>query len=194
MPPSGAAPGTYTYDASGTFNAGAPQNVSGTATLTVDRLSGGQQHSVMKTDRGSTDETLTFPSDGTHLDQLTLTNAAFTKTFSPRPSVLLLPAPQKVGSTWTWSATSTDGKTTASTTNKIARMETLTIGGETVSCAVVESVLTLSGDLTYRGDTTIWYSAGHRVAVKEHEKGSGNVNGFAFSSDITSLMRSTTPS
>ena len=192
-PAVGAAPGQYVYDAQGTVTAGTARQVSGTATLKVDPLKNNHQHSLLTDQQGSTEEDLLFPSDGTHLDLLTLTNAAFSKTFTPSPSVLLLPTPPTVGRSWSWSATSTDGKTTATTTNKIVRMETLTVGTEQVVCAVIDSVLTLTGDVTYRGDSSTWYSTAYRIAAKAHQKGSGNVNGFPFSSDITSVLRSTHP-
>ena len=187
------APGTYTYDASGTVTAGTPRQVDGTATLTVDPPAGGMQHSVLAGEQGRTEQEVVTRSSGRYLARLAISNPAFAKEFRPAQPVLLIPTPPSVGRSWSWTAKSTDGKTTASVTARITRTETLTIGGVRTPTTVVESTLRLTGDVTYTGQMQTWYDAAHRLTVKDHTKGEGTVNGFAFTTDITSVLRSTKP-
>lgn len=191
--PSATPAGRYTYDSSGTVNAGTPQQVDGTATLTVDGATAGRQHSVLKSEQGSTEQDLVLRSDGAYLARLAMTNPAFSKEFAPAEAVLLVPDPAQPGRTWSWTLTSTDGKTTAALTARITRTETLTIGGVATPTSLVESTLKLTGDVTYTGQMQHWYDAAHRLTVKDHTKGSGTFSGFAFTTDITSVLRSTRP-
>jgi hypothetical protein len=187
-------PGTYTYDNTGTVTAGTPQDVSGTSTLTVDPPTAAGQHSVLTSDMGRTEQDVVVRRAGTFLTRLVIANPAFTKEFRPPANGLLMPSPATVGRSWSWRATSTDGKTTATVTAKIARMETLTVAGERTPTTVVTSTLALSGDVSYTARMETWYDAAHRLSAKEHTKGSGSYGGFAFTTDITSVLRSTRPS
>ena len=187
------APGRYTYDDSGTVTAGTPQQVDGTSTLTVDPPAAGRQRSVRKSDQGSTTQDVVVRTDGTYLARLAMTNPAFSKEFAPASPVLLVPDPATPGRAWSWTATSTDGKTKAALTARIARTETVTVGGVSTTTSVVESTLRLTGDITYTGQMQTWYDATHRLTVKDHTKGNGSFGGFAFTTDITSVLRSTRP-
>ena len=191
------APGVYTLDETGTVtlgNPGTPQDASGSTTLTVDALKNGVQHSTLHSDNtGDTEEDLLVRSTGTYAASLKLTSPAFTKEFRPSPAVLLVPDPAKTGSAWSWNATSTDGKTTAAATNKISGSQTLVIGGTKVLCAVVQTHLVLAGDIDYTTDLTTYWSPEYRLPVKTHATGKGSYNGFPFTTDITSTMRSVKP-
>ncbi|GAC1439471.1 MAG: hypothetical protein NVSMB55_01030 [Mycobacteriales bacterium] len=148
-------------------------------------MSGGQ---------GKTEQDVVVRPTGTYLSRLVITNPAFTKDFRFAPPVLLLPEPATNGRSYSWRARSTDGKTTASVTARIDRRETITIGGARVPTVVVKSTLELTGDITYTGTMETWRDPAHRLTVKEHAVGKGTVSGFMFSSDITSVARSTRPS
>lgn len=191
------APGVYTLDETGTVtlgDPGTPQDASGSTTLTVDPLRGGVQHSTLRSDNtGDTAEDLLVRSTGTYIASLKLSSPAFTKELRPQPAVLLVPDPAKVGTAWSWQATSTDGKTTATATNKITGTQTLTIGGTRVLCAVVQTRLVLSGDVDYTTDITVSWSPDYRLPVKTHATGKGTYNGFPFRTDITATMRSVKP-
>jgi hypothetical protein len=187
------APGTYTYDNRGTVTAGTPQDASGTSTLTVDPPGPGGQHSVLVSDTGRTEQDVVLRPSGTFLTRLVIANPAFTKEFRPADG-LLVPTPAPAGRSWAWTATSTDGKTTAAVTARVARTETLTVGGQRVVTTVITSTLKLSGDIAYTAQMQTWYAAAHRLSAKEHTKGSGSYGGFAFTTDITSTLRSTRPS
>lgn len=188
------APGAYTYDSSGTVTAGTPRPVKGTATLTVDPAAGEKQHSVLEGDQGRTEQDVIHGSTGTTLARLQLTNPAFTKEFKPAKPVLVVPSPPTVGKSWSWTMTSSDGKTKASLTAKITKTESVTVGGVKINTTVVESTLKLTGDVTYTGKMRTNYDPSRRLQVKERTQGSGMVSGFAFTTDITSVLRSTKPS
>ncbi|MCU1591501.1 MAG: hypothetical protein JWP11_2757 [Frankiales bacterium] len=192
--PSSTAPGTYTFDNTGTVTAGTQRDASGTSTLTVDPPASGQQHSLLSSDQGRTEQDVVVRTNGTYLARLAITNPAFSKEFRPASPVLLVPDPATAGRSWSWTAVSTDGKTTAAVTAKVARRETLTIGGARTQTVVVASTLRLTGDITYTGQMETWYDPAHRLTAKEHTKGSGTVSGLQFTTDITSVLRSLSPS
>jgi hypothetical protein len=189
-----AAPGTYTYDTSGTVTAGSSRDASGTATLTVDPPAAGRQHSLLGNDQGRTEQDVTVKTGGTFLVKLVITNPAFDKTFQPPSPVLLVPDPPTTGRTWSWTAKSTDGKTTAAVTARIKGQETLTIGGTPTPTTLIESTLQLTGDITYTAHMQNWVDRAHRLSVKDHTKGEGSFGAVTFTSDITSVIRTTKPS
>lgn len=160
----------------------------------MDKPAGNQQHSVLGGEQGSTDQTVQRNETGTYLVRLKLDNPAFSKEFAPAKPVMLVPRPADVGRTWSWTMTSTDGKTTAAFNATVTKNETITIGGKKTPTAVIESTLKLSGDVDYTAKTTTHYSEAHLLQVKDHTRGSGSFSGFPFSTDITSVLRSTTPS
>jgi hypothetical protein len=188
------AAGTYTYDNTGTVTAGTPRDASGTSTLTVDPPAGSRQHTRLAGDQSSTDQDTVVRPSGTLLARLAMTNPAFSKEFRPPAPVLLVPDPADPGKAWHWSMTSTDGKTTATVTARVVRRETLTIGGRPVTTSLVTSTLRLTGDVSFTAQAQTWYDAAHRLSVKDHTKGSGTVSGLHFTTDITSVLRSLTPS
>ncbi len=191
------APGRYTLTTSGTISSPTlgSQDAAGTQTLTISALKAGMQHSALHGDQGDTDQDLLVRDTGTYIGSLTITSPALsgTKEFRPSPAVLLVPDPAKVGASWSWGGTSTDGKTKVATTNKITRTETLTIGGVRVPCVVVVTHLVLSGDVSYDAQVTTWYAPTYRLAVKDHTVGKGTYSGIMFTTDITSVMGSVKP-
>ncbi len=187
-------PGTYTYDSSGTVTAGgAPQSAKGTATLTVDPASGSTQSTVLEGDQGRTETDVVLRKDGRYVSRLLLTTPAFSKEFRPSPAVLLLPEPAAVGRTWTWTATSTDGKTRVTAKNRVLPGGSVVVGGKRLATRVVETTLALRGDLTYDGTTTTDEDPATHLAVRTRGKGRGTVSGVMFSNDTTSTLRSTDP-
>lgn len=191
------AAGVYTYDSTGTVTLGepgTPQDASGTATLTVSSVKDGRQHLTLHNERSDTEQDLLVRDTGTYGASLKLTSPAFTKEFRPSPAVLIAPDPAAVGTSWSWSGRSTDGKTTVTAGNKVVRTETLTIGGVRVACVVLQTHLVLTGDLDYTADITTWWAPSYRLAVKDRTVGKGSYNDFPFSTDITGVLRSVTPS
>lgn len=187
--------GQYTYASSGKVTIGAtPQDASGTETLTIGALRNGIQHSTLHSDdTGDTEQDVVVRDTGSYGASLKLTSPAFTKEFRPAVPVLLMPDPAAVGRAWSWAATSTDGKTHVSATNKLMRKETLTIGGTRVDTVVLQTHLVLSGDVNYDAQLTLWWAPAYRLPVKNRTVGSGSYGGIPFKTDITAVMRSVKP-
>lgn len=188
-------PGTYTYDSSGTQTiSGGKQAVSSTATLTVSEVIDGSQTSTLHNSQGETEQDLVVRSNGTYLATLTISSPTVNKEFPFSPPALLLADPAKVGATWSWRSTSTDGSTTVTASNKVVRTETLTVGGQKVASVVVQTRLVITGkDLSYTADATNWVAPAYRLPVKTRTVGKGNYGVIAFSFDVTDVLRSVHP-
>ncbi|MCU1587762.1 MAG: hypothetical protein JWN31_1255 [Frankiales bacterium] len=188
------APGTYTYDSHGTITAGTPRKVDGTAELKVDKPKGTAQHSSLGGDQSATEQDVLHLSTGSYLTRLVISTGGQSKEFRPAKPVLGYPRPAAVGRSWSWSMTSTDGKTHASYSGKVARRETLTIGGTHVDAWVIDSTLKLTGDLTLTDHETTWYDEQRLLQVKTRSQASGSFSGIPFTTDMTSTLRSVKPS
>jgi hypothetical protein len=191
------APGTYTLDTSGSVSYGTPpqhKDASGTHTLVVSALAADSQTFTRKNDGGGSQLTFHVRASGTYLADLQLTSPAFTKEYRPAAAVLYVPDPANVGTNWSYSGKTTDGKSTITSSNKVTGATSLTIGGKKVLCAVLTSHLVLSGDIDYTADVTTWWSPEYRLPVKDRSIGKGRYGGVPFSSDTTNVMRSVTPS
>jgi hypothetical protein len=195
-PARGTAAGHYAYASSGTVSFGTTQqDASGTSTLTISPLQGGRQRSTLHSDdSGDTVEDVVVRDVGSYGASLKLTSPAFTKEFRPGTPVLLVPDPAVPGRAWTWSATSTDGATHVSASNRLLRDETLTIGGQRVDTVVQQTHLVLTGDVRYDAQLTVWWAPAYRLPVKTHTVGSGSYSGIPFTTDITAVLRSVRPS
>ena len=191
----GTAPGDYTYDAVGSYAVnGASKPIKAESTLTVSPVKDGRQTSTRHAEQGGdTVQELVLATDGVRLARLTI-GMPVNKEFRPATPALLFPKPAVIGRKWSWKATSTDGKDTVSTTNQVLRTETITIGGQRVDTVVLHSRLVVSGEIDYTADVTSWVATDYQLPVKDHTKGSGNAGGFAFTTDITSTLRSVHPS
>jgi hypothetical protein len=189
-------PGTYTYDSSGsqTFS-GAKQSVDASSTLTVGAPANGEQSSTLHNSQGDTTQQLVQRSTGSYLAALTISSPTLKTAFHLAPPALLLPDPAKVGATWSWHATSDDGKTTVTADNEVLRTETLTIGGERVATVVLQTHLVIKGEnVDYTADATNWAAPAYRLPVRTRTTGSGTYGTFAFSFDVTDVLRSVHPS
>jgi len=186
--------GTYTYDASGTVTYGTTRrDASGSATLVVTPVRNGYQTSTLQADSADTEQTVLVRDQGSYLASLHLTTPAFEKEFRPSPAGLLLPDPARVGTSWAWQATSTDGASTVKTSHRVVRTETITVGGKAVETVVLQSKIVISGDVSYTADVTTWVVPSLRLPVKDHTIGKGTFGALQVTSDTTSLMRSTVP-
>lgn len=190
------APGSYTYDSKGNVTVGAQtHDASGSQTLKVDKPSGANQHSELGGDRGGgTQQDVVHKDTGTYLARLVINAGGSPKEFHPAQPVLGVPKPQQIGRTWSWSMTSTDGKTHAAYSAKFTRTEVVTIGGVRVNAWVIESTLKLTGDFTYNDQETVDYDPSRLLQVRMHQRGSGSYLGTSFTSDATSTLRSVRPS
>jgi hypothetical protein len=189
------APGTYKNTVTGTRTIGSAQTVNATSTLKVDALQGTDQHSVTtSSDGGSSEQVLRYLADGVYLVSLKTTTSGITKEFKLDPPGLSFPQPATVGKTWSWTATSTDGKSTVKSDFKVARNEAVMVGTENVPAVVIEATVTLTGDITATSHRTIWVSEAYRMIVRSDDKTQGSYSGFNFSSDTSEKLQSTKPS
>ena len=198
QPAKGTPSGTYTYDSSGSSTVnGSKQPVSGTSSLQVSEVIDGSQTTTLHNEQGDTTQELVVKDNGSFLSSLTVKSQAVNTEFDFSPPALLLGDPAKVGATWTWTGTSTDGKTTVKADNKVLRTETITIGGQRVPTVVLQTRLVItntSQDLSFTADTTNWVDQALRLPVKTHTLGSGHYGTLVkFSSDTTDVMRSVHP-
>lgn len=192
----GTPPGTYTYDSSGTSTTspGGKQDVAKSSTLEVTEVVDGSQSSTLHNSQGDTTQSLVVRDNGSYLDALTVKGPGINTEFDFDPPALLLGVPARAGATWSWSGTSTDGKTTVKASNKVARAETVTIGGQKVPTVVLQTHLVITGqDFSYTADTTNWVATALRLPVKTHTVGNGKYGFIAFSFDVTDVLRSTRP-
>lgn len=187
--------GTYTYDSSGSQTiSGAKQDVHATSTLTVGAFANGRQSSTLHNSQGDTTQDLEVRSTGSYLAALTISSPTLKTAFHLSPPALLFPEPARVGAAWSWHATSDDGKTTVTATNKVLRTETLTVGGERVATTVLQTHLVIKGEsVSYTADATNWAAPAYRLPVKTRTTGSGSYGAFPFSFDVTDVLRSVHP-
>lgn len=189
------AAGRYTYDTTGTFTSplgAAPRN--GATVLTVDPSASGQQRGVRVGPGRTVEQVLQKQGDGVYLVSLSITDSGFSQQVRPAAPVLAIPAPAPVGREWSWQSPTVDGRTTVSSSFRVARTETVTVGGEAVPTWVVEATITTTGDVVSTGRQTFWFSERHRLIVQLQEVTDGRVAGaIAFRSETTERLRSLTP-
>jgi hypothetical protein len=169
--------------------------VHASSTLTVGALTNRRQTSTLHNSQGDTTQEVEVRSTGSYLAALTVNSPTLKTAFHLSPAVLLLPNPARVGASWSWNATSDDGKTTVAATNKVLRTEELTIGGERVATVVLQSHLVITGqNVRYTADATNWVAPAYRLPAKTRTTGSGTYGTFAFSFDVTDVLLSVHPS
>jgi hypothetical protein len=184
--------GTYTYDSSGTSSPGG--DVSSTSTLTVSEVIDGSQTGTLHNSQGDTEQNLLVRQNGSYLASLSISSPTLKQEFTFSPPALLLADPAKVGATWSWSGTSTDGSTKVNASNKVLRTETVTVGGQRVATVVLQTHLVITGkNLSYTADETNWVAPAYRLPVRTRTVGKGTYGAFPFSFDVTDVLRSVHP-
>lgn len=121
-----------------------------------------------------------------------------TKVFSPSAPVIFLKYNAPEGTTWNWSATSTDGATTIDATGRVGETVTMNVGGEDVEVRRITTTLTLGGDLSGTAELTLWVSPTYRLPVVMRQVINANSqSGYGFntrlSSDETTTLSSLHP-
>lgn len=187
--------GRYTYDTTGAFTSPlgtGPRN--GETVLTVDPPAGGQQRGVRVGPGRTVEQVLRNDGDGAYLVSLTITDSGFAQHVRPAAPVLAVPSPAPVGRQWSWQSPTVDGRTTVSSSFRVARTESLAVGGEAVPTSVIEATIATTGDVVSTGRQTFWYSERHRLVVQLQEVTDGRVAGaIAFRSETTERLRSLVP-
>ena len=184
--------GKYNYHSTGTMGLnGSNSNVDQQDTTTVEDLSDSDQRVTMPGAGGSQITTLRFSSDKIELLSLEM-KGALNKTFNG--PVLYSPVPFTVGQTWEWTLTSTDNLTHVTQKSKIDREENVTVGGQTVETYVLETDLTISGDVNGSGHLTSFVSPAYKLPVRNHSTLDATYTTFHVVSDITSDLLDLRPS
>lgn len=148
----------------------------------------------MSGQNGSQDLTLAAHAAGLYVNDINISQPGFAEDFRPVGAALYFPASYHVGSRWSWQAKSTDGKYTLNVTSAITGTSTQTIGGHALRTLVVDSTLHITGagfDITV--DQRDYVSVNYALVVREHAVSHGTAYGMNVSSDITRVLRSTTP-
>jgi hypothetical protein len=178
-------PGTYTTNDSGTGIDGKP--VPPQSTYTIEQVNDTDQHQG-----GQFDVVLRYAPESASLVSLKI--AAANKSFEPAQPLLFVPFPGDRPDPWSWSVTSTDGKTTLNTTAQITGTETIDVGGQAVPTFIVDSTITITGDLQGTVHLTAWVSNDYRLPVKQHTVVNASYLTIMVHSDTTSVLASLAPS
>ncbi len=97
--------------------------------------------------------------------QMTANNT--TKTFAPSSGATYLQYNSPSGTSWNWSATSTDGKTQVQASGTVGGTSNMVINGQNVATVQMTTTLTLSGDINGTAKLVTWASPAYRVPVRE---------------------------
>ena len=140
-----------------------------------------------------------FSGAKSELVTLELTAGDSHKVFTPGSPVTYLLYNAPSGTSWSWSATSTDGKTKVTATGRIGGTKDITIGGVSVAAIEVVTQLTISGDINGNAELTTWASPEYRLPVVQHQHIDATARGVLglsvrLVSDTTSTLRSVHPS
>jgi hypothetical protein len=191
----GASPGKYVYDVSGTASGGlTPTNqaVRGRSVLTVDPRRGQDQRFAWVSDLSSRppqEQVLRFLPEGVYLVHLEV-GGGF-KEFTPNPPVLGAPTSPAAGP-WSWVVDSTDGTTRLAGSFRYRGTETVPVGGRSVLARVIEGELRFTGAIVGTVSVTRWFSVADALDVKTRE-----VTDFTAPApnrdDLTSVLQSLTP-
>jgi hypothetical protein len=187
--------GSYRHHALGsaTINGSAQPVDMETTTLIEDISPTDQRVTASGGQQGSTVQVMRFSADKVELVSLEM-KGALNKRFEPSPPALFAPVPAVVGRSWSWDATSTDKVTHIHQASRIDRTEQVSVGGQTVDVFVVETDLTITGDIKATGHITSWVSPAYKVPVRTHSTLKGSYATFTFASDVTSDLLSLRPS
>jgi hypothetical protein len=129
-------------------------------------------------------------------DQVQLVSIQFTainKTFQGAQPVEYIPIGAAVGTTWQWTLDSTDHLTHLTQSSHIDRTEPIAVNGQTVDTFVIETDITLKGDVNASGHLTSWVSTVYKVVVQSHSTLAGSYATFSFSGDTTATLNDLRP-
>jgi hypothetical protein len=181
------AAGKYNYRVTGKSGT---QNIDFTSVLTIDPPNGADQRNSQTTPQGTSDQVLRYLPDGIYLVSLSVNAGIVSKEFRPDSTALTFPLPPTVNRAWSWSATSTDGKTKVNAAFKLLRKEPITVGGESLEAWVIEAKTSTSGDFQSTADRVIWMSEPLRMILRTDEKGSSGLG----ATETSARLQSTKPS
>ena len=143
--------------------------------------------------------TQAYNESGANLVTFQMKAGSDTKVFSPAAPVPFIKYNAPQGSSWKWSAISTDRATTIQATETVGETSTVNIGGEDVSVTRITTNITLGGDLSGSATLTLWVSPTYRLPVTMRQVINANSqSGYGFNtrlvSDVTTTLSSLHPS
>ena len=191
--------GSYPATFSGSANVdGSGQRVPSSGSMVFAAVGGDLRQSSPGTP-GNVQLTQRYVSNETDLVSLQLKAGSLNKTITPSSPVAFLRYDSPAGTSWTWSATSTDGKTHVSATGTVGSGRTVNVGGVDVATTQTDMTITISGDITGTAHITTWVSPVYRLPVIQRQQINAKQSvgsGFSstFTSDITTTLTSLSPS
>lgn len=139
-----------------------------------------------------------FSGAKSELITLELTASKTHKTFTPSSPVTYLLYNAPSGTTWSWSAKSTDGKTTVNATGRVGGSKDITIGGVSIHAIEIVTDLQISGDINGTAELTTWASPEYRLPLVQHQHIDATARALLGTtrlvSDTTTTLRSVQPS
>jgi hypothetical protein len=161
--------------------------------VVVEELSATDQRMTTPGDQFTSVTVLRYLETEVQLVSLDITAGPVNKAFHPAAPVTFAPLPGTPGQSWSWTITSTDGLTTVDQTSTIVGPETITVAGETFETIVVDTTLTISGDISATLQLTNWVRPADKLAVRTHSVSQGSYGVFTFSGDTVSELVALTP-
>jgi hypothetical protein len=139
-----------------------------------------------------------FVNNKSDLVSLQLKAGSVNKTFAPAGSAVFVRYDAPSGTTWSWTANSTDGKTHVSATVSVGGVRAFNVGSENVSTIQIDTSITISGDIAGTAHITTWVSPTYRLPIVQRQQiNAKQAAGYGFSatftSDITSTLTSLSP-
>ncbi len=135
---------------------------------------------------------------GLDLVSFSLTASSRTLTFQPPSALAFVRTDVAAGTSWSWSARSTDGSVSVSQTATVTGIGTVSVAGATVAAVTVDRVLTATGSVqgTIRVNSTV--SLVDRLPLVQHQALDVKATALGlFSthivSDVTATLTSTRP-
>jgi hypothetical protein len=189
--PAPATPGTYDYAQSGTSSLGA---VSPNGTLKVDAANGsGVQvfHRYPDPSGPANDTTIAFRSDGPFITDTVVRQGGQEIKCHFEPGIPAPPWPATDGKPIKGHANC--GTITVDVNGSITGHKTTMLDGKSIEVVVGKVTIKTTGAVESTSEQEQWWAPSIRLPVHTHEVTNGKLGAFAFSSDVTSDLKSGTP-
>ncbi|MBA2610086.1 MAG: hypothetical protein H0U92_14185 [Actinobacteria bacterium] len=198
QPRTAPATGTYPVTFSGSASVdGKAQSVPSSGSIRISK-SGSNIEQSSPDAPGDVVLVQSYGANESSLVSLQMTADKTIKTFVPSSPVTYLQYNSPTGTSWNWSATSTDGKTKVQTTGTVGDTSNMVINGENIITVLLTTTLTLSGDINGTAKLMTWASPAYRLPVKERQviNASAKVSwtSVRLVSDVTTTFRRSSPS
>lgn len=195
------APGTYSYDTTGTLSyLGTTKPYPAVTSLVVDPVAGTVQHALRELRNGGDgfviEQTYDYRPEGIAVDQqrLTVTLGAIktVKTLYPTAAALWFGTNDRPGAHHEFDLQGKD--ISAHETVDLLRVERITVGGQSVDAHVVRTTLTFAGSASGRITLDQWFVRSARVVGKEHLDGDVKASIVRLTTSYDATLQRLTPS